>query len=106
MDRTQACAATEMGHDNTTIGGSRTEDVGQNARDVFIGKAVKSIPPDTLVGQPTRQRERGNDRGLSMVKGRIEARDLRQSGVELRERIDGGKIVRLMERRQRNKAAQ
>ena len=39
-----------------------------------------------------------------MVKCRIEARDLRQFGVKFRERIDGGKVVGLMERGQRNEA--
>ena len=105
MDRTQACAAAEMGHDNTTIGGCRTEDVGQNACDVFIGKAVKPVPPDALGGEPARQRERRGDLGLRMMKGRVEARDLRQCGVKLREGVDGGKVVGLMERCQRNEAA-
>jgi hypothetical protein len=48
LDRTQACAAAEMGHDNATIGGFRAKDVGQNACDVFIGKAVKPVAPNAL----------------------------------------------------------
>jgi hypothetical protein len=48
LDRTQACVAAEMGHDNATIGGFRAKDVGQNACDVFIGKAVKPVAPNAL----------------------------------------------------------
>ena len=92
MDRTQAGAAAEMGHDNAAIGGCRTKDVGQNAGDVFIGKAVKPVPPDALGGEPARQRERGGDLRLSMVKGRVEARDLRQCRVKLRERAMAARL--------------
>ena len=81
-DRTQAGAAAEMGHDDAAVGGCRTEDVGQNAGDVFIGKAVKPVAPDALGGEPARQRERGGDFGLRMMEGRVEAGDLRQSPDE------------------------
>jgi hypothetical protein len=70
MDRTQACAAAEMGHDNTTIGGSRAKDVGQNACDVLIGKAVKPVPPDALGGELARQRECRGD--LSLRSGGVD----------------------------------
>ena len=95
-----------MGHDDTTVGGSRTEDVRQDACDVFIGKAVKPVPPDALGSEPARQRERGGDLGLGMMESRVEAGDLRQSGVKLCEGVDGGKVMGLMERGQRNEAAQ
>src|SRR5450631_2094139 len=102
MDRTEACAAAEMGHDHPTIGGSGTKDVGKNACDVFIGKAVKPVPPDALGGQPAWQRERGSNLSLSVMKSRVEASDLRQSRVKLCEGVDGGKVMGLMERGQRN----
>ena len=67
---------------------------------------MKPIPPDTLGREPTRQREGGGDLSLRMVEGGVEARDLRQCGVKLREGSDGGKVMGLMERCQRNEAAQ
>jgi hypothetical protein len=41
-----------------------------------------------------------------MVKSRVEAGNLRQCRMKLCERIDGGKIMGLMQRRQRNKVTQ
>ena len=104
MDRTQARAAAEMGHDDATIGRCRAKDVGQNACDIFIGKAVKPVPPDALGGEPMRQRERGGDLSLSMMKRRVEAGDLRQSRMKLCDGGNGGEVVGLMERGQRNEA--
>ena len=66
---------------------------------------MKSVPPDALGGEPARQRERGGDLRLRMVKSRVEAGDLRQCGVEFRDGSDGGEVVGLMERGQRNEAA-
>jgi hypothetical protein len=40
-----------------------------------------------------------------MVESGVEARDLRQGGVKLRDGSDGGKVMGLMERCQRNEAA-
>src|ERR1035437_2903734 len=67
---------------------------------------MKPVPPDTLGRKPTRQREGGGDVRLCMVEGGVEARDLRQCGVKLREGNDGGKVMGLMEWCQRNEAAQ
>ena len=106
VHRAHAGAAAEMGDDNATIGFCRTKDVGKNAGDVFIGKAMKPVPPDALGGEPTRQRERGGDFRLRMMERGVEARDLRQCGVKLREGSDGGEVMGLMERGQRNEAAQ
>jgi hypothetical protein len=43
-----------MRHYDATSGGGWTEDVRQNACYVLIGKTVKSVPPDTLGGEPAR----------------------------------------------------
>jgi hypothetical protein len=53
-----------MGDDNATIGSRRPKNVGKHACDVFIGKTVKPVAPDTLRGESARQRERSNDFGL------------------------------------------
>ena len=67
---------------------------------------MKPVPPDTLDREPTRQREGGGDLRLCMVESGVEARNLQQCGVKLREGNDGGKVMGLMEWCQRNEAAQ
>jgi len=66
---------------------------------------MKPVPPDPLGSEPARQREGGGDFGLSMMERGVEARDLRERGMKLREGRDGGKVMGLMERCQRNEAA-
>ena len=48
VHRAHAGAAAEMGDDHATIGCCRTKDVRKDAGDVFIGKAMKPVAPDTL----------------------------------------------------------
>ena len=55
-------------------------DLRQGLRDVFIGKTVKSIAPDSLVVQPAGYGIVVRDRVVTAVKGRVEAGDLGQSG--------------------------
>src|ERR1035437_8089546 len=48
VHRAHAGAAAEMGDHHATISFRRTKDIRKNAGDVFIGKAMKPVPPDTL----------------------------------------------------------
>ena len=66
---------------------------------------MKPVPPDTLGREPTRQRKGGGNFRLCMVEGGVEARNLWQCGVKLREGNDGGEVMGLVERCQRNEAA-
>ena len=67
---------------------------------------MKSVAPDAFVGQAPRQRKVGGDFRLRAVKGGVEAGDLRQRRMKFRKRRDGGEVMRLMQRRQRNEAGQ
>ena len=44
--------------------------------------------------------------GCGMMKGGVETGDLRQRGVQLRKRRNRSEMMRLMQRRQRDKTAQ
>ena len=67
---------------------------------------MKSVASDTLGRDRTRQRESRGDLGLGMVEGGVEAGDLRQFRVKLRDSGDGRQIVGLVKRRQWNETAQ
>ena len=67
---------------------------------------MEPVAPNALFGEPARQREGGSDLRLGMVKRRIETGDLRQGRVQLRDRRDGGEMMRLMQRSERNEASQ
>ena len=80
MHRAYACAAAEVGDHYATIGFCQTKDVRKDAGDVFVGKPMKSVSPDTLGGEPTRKREGSGDLRLSVMERGVEARDLREEG--------------------------
>ncbi len=103
--RAHAGAAAEMRNHDATVRCCRTKEVREYTGDVFIRKAMEPVSSNALGGEPARQRKGGGDLRLRMVEGGVEACDLRQCGVKLRERIDSGKVMRLMERRQRDEAA-
>ena len=67
---------------------------------------MESVAPDSLVGQAARQREGGSDLRLGVVKGGVEAGDLRQCRMEFCNCRDGGEMMRLMQRRQWDEAGQ
>src|SRR5258708_33571674 len=78
----------------------------QGLRDVFIGKPVKSIPPDTLIVQSAGYGVVVRDRVVIAVKGRVEAGDLGQSGKIAEQGADRRQIVGLMQRRERRETLQ
>ena len=67
---------------------------------------MESVPSDTLGGNRPRQRVSRGYLGLCMMEGGIKAGDLRQCRVKFCDGVDGGKIMGLMQGRQRNEAAQ
>jgi hypothetical protein len=91
----------QMRHDYPAIG-----DFGRTLRqyrgDVFVGKAMKAVAAYPLLIQRVRQWECLLDLGCSAVKCGIETRYLRQFGIEAQCHLDGSKIMRLMQRRERH----
>jgi hypothetical protein len=67
---------------------------------------VKPVSPHAFVGKPPRQCEGLRGGGLCMVKGRIEAGNLRKRRRHLRHSLDGRNVVRLVQRRQRHQRFQ
>ena len=79
---------------------------GQHAGDIFIGKAVKAVAPDAFLGElrgnanavATAGCERWNEVSKHATCGSV--------GMKLCKCRDGGEVMRLMQRRQRNEAGQ
>ena len=94
-----------MGDNDAILGSDRPENFRKRAGNIFVGQAVKSVSSDTLVRDRARQCESRGDLRLGMVKGCVEAGDLRQFRVKLRDGGDGGKIMGLVKRRQGNEVA-
>ena len=67
---------------------------------------MKTVAPDSLVGQIPRQRIFGGKLRLRAMEGGVETRDLRQRGMKFCQRRDGVEVMRLMQRRQRNETGQ
>ena len=63
---------------------------------------MKAVPPHAQIGDCLGQRERLRDRRRAAVEGRVEARHLRHLRQACEQRPDRGKVVRLVERGQRN----
>ena len=59
----------------------RGVDLGKAPGDIFIGKAMKAVAPDTLVMQRARKRKARSDNRLVVVEGGVKAGDLRQFGT-------------------------
>src|ERR1700726_486896 len=78
----------------TTRPSAATVPIGKHTGDILVGEAVKS------------QRESRRNLRLGMVEGGVEAGDLGQFRVQLRDSGNGRQIVGLMQRRQRNETAQ
>ncbi len=64
---------------------------------------MKSVAPDTPLGDLPRQCERLRERRRVVVKCGVEACDLREVGPPLRNGADRQQIVRLMQRSERYK---
>ena len=72
--------------------------------DIFVGEAVEAVAANALRVETFRQGEVIGNRAMTAVESRIEAGDLRQLRKARAERLHGGEIVRLMQRRQRDVA--
>src|SRR4029077_9166173 len=98
-------AIAEMRYDNAAIG-----DFGRALRqyrgDVFVGKTMKAVTPDTFLIERIGQSEGLLDLRRSAVKGGIEACHLRQFGIEAHRHLDGGEVVRLVQWCQRHQRPQ
>ena len=92
-----------MGDDHTPVG-----DLGrhlrQTAGDVLVGHAVEAVAAHAFCIEALRHRIMVRQRGVTAMKGGVEASDLRQLGRPRQQRADRRQIVRLMERRQRDQA--
>ena len=76
----------------------------QAARDVFVGKAVKSVAPHAFRVEALGNRVMVGQRIMGAMKRGIEARDLGNPGHAVKKRADRRKVVRLMQRRERRVA--
>ena len=72
---------------------------------IFIGQAVEAIAPYAGLRELARQRELLRQGRLALMEGGVEAGDLRDMRRGLGDRFDGGQIVRLMQRGERNQRA-
>ena len=90
-----------MRHDNAAIG-----DFGRVLRQyrgyVFVGQAVKTVTPYAFLVKRVGQCEGLLDLRRSAVKSGIEARYLRQVGIEGHRHLDRREIVRLVKGRERH----
>ena len=72
----------------------------KNRGNILVGKTVESVAPDALLGELSRQgKGLGHGRNARVKRG-IEAGHLGHIGPSLSDDTDGGKVVRLMQRRQ------
>ena len=94
-----------MGDDNPPMRYDRIS-LAQCGSDVIVGKPVETVSPDPSVMQFTGQREALGHRRLVMMKGGIEARDLRQRWRHSRDGADCREVVRLVQRRERTQRLQ
>ena len=98
--RAQAGAIAEMRRDHPT-GGKHGIDLAQAPGDIFVRQTVESVAPDALLMEGAREGQARGDRRLVVVKRRVETGHLRKARAELRNRTDGGQIVRLVQRGER-----
>ena len=105
VDGTHGSTASQVSDDDT-----RLRDIGRDPReglrDVFIGKTVKPVAPDSLIVQPAGYGVVIRDLVVVAVKGRVEAGDLGQRGKVGKQGANGRQIVRLMQRRKRRETLQ
>jgi hypothetical protein len=92
--------------DNDAPGGETERDLAPAARDVFIAKAMKPVVADTRVLVFPRQREARGDRRHCVMKGGIEAGDLRQARPQRHDRSHRRETMRLVQGCQRRQCLQ
>ena len=95
----------EMGDNDAGAGGGPGM-AGQDAGDVFIGKAVKAVAPHPFFGQGARQGIGRDQRRIGVVEGGVETGDLRQPRGDLGEAPYGREIMGLMQGRQGHQCLQ
>ena len=74
----------------------------QASRDVLVRQPVKPVSPYPLGVEALRNRETVCNGAMAAVKGRVEARDLKQFRTPLQQGADRRQVVRLMQRCERN----
>ncbi len=82
--------------DERPAGGQWWVEFAQLTRDEFIGKPVEAVAAHTAIMPIARQREPCHNLRHPVVKGRVEAGDLRQAWTGRPGRPDGREVVRLM----------
>jgi len=90
-----------MSDDDLAVG-ARARKLRQDAGDVFIRQAVKTVANDAGLAHGVRQAEELGDQGLRTTEGRIEAGDLRGLRPDIGDGPDRCDVVRLMSRCQFN----
>src|ERR1700731_16066 len=76
----------------TTRPSAATVPIGKHTGDILVGEAVKSVATDSLDRDGTGQRESRRNLRLGMVEGGVEAGDLGQFRVQLRDSGNGRQI--------------
>ena len=85
-----------MGDDDAPVG-DLWRDLGQHARDILVGQAVKTIAADARVMETAGQGEPVGEIRAAAVEGGIEAGHLRQVRLHRGNGADAGEIVRLVQ---------
>ena len=98
-----ARAVAQVRHDGATGCGAHV-DRGQHLGDIFIRQAVEPVATYAGLSQVHGQRECLRQRRLRRVECGIEAGHLNEVGYPRRDRADGGKIVRLVQGRERHQS--
>ena len=93
-------ALTKVGDDYFAFG-SRTRIVRQNRSDVLVRESMKAVAANTRFRKRARKCEGSGNVRLSVMKCCVEAGHLRQVWMQLRQRFDASKVMRLVKRRQR-----
>src|SRR5262249_49506892 len=93
-------SAAEVRDDDATVGDFR-RDPRENGGDVFVGQTVKAIALNTGATDFARERDQLRDGGLAAMKTGIEAGYLRHTRHSMRDCVDRGEVIRLVQRRQR-----
>ena len=84
--------------DDHATGRKRRIDRCEATGNIFIGQAMEAIASDPLIVECARDGEARGEFWPIMVKGRVEAGDLRQVWCERGNRPDCGQIVGLVQR--------
>ena len=101
MQAAEAGPAPEVGDDHAPARDLRRH-LGQHGRDVLVRQAVEAVALHAGAADLRGQGDELRHRGLAAVERGVEAGDLRHAGEPLRDRLDGGQVVRLVQGSQRH----